>query len=267
MAGGDVQTVVEKVLQGLSRHLNCLSEENRNTRKRAIQGIGKGTLELNPSLEPEVLQCVLTEIIKPVLKLFSDPTEKCRELSILFLSNCMDKVSDVSEFLPMTMPVLVQRLGQHEVIEPSEELRLEMIQLLSKLVRLCQQKMSIYLDDVIRILQRGILDPYSEVKKESCRCSSLMARATKGHFHMQSEHLIKPLAMSISHQHSRVRVEVIKAIGMQFVMFHWVNMIVFQSGKPGMSCSCDRVHEKIVNKVANWPLVSTTLLCSALASK
>jgi len=122
----------------------------------------------------------------------------------------------------MIIPVLVQRLGQQEVIEPSEELRLEMTQLLSKLVRLCENKMYLYLDDVIRILQRGILDPYPEMKKESCRCAALMAQATKGHFHMQSENLIKPLAMTIAHQHSRVRVEVVKAIGMSCLVYSCV---------------------------------------------
>ncbi len=193
--------------------MNCLGEDNRNTRKRAIQGISKGTIEVKPPLKPEVLQGVLSEIIKPVLKLVSDPTEKCRELTICFLSKSMDKVTDATEYLPMIIPVLTLRLGQQELTEPSEELRLELVQWLSKIVQISQQKMSLYLDDLVRILQRTIVDPYPEVKKESCRCSVALASATKGYFHMQSESLIKPLVITTSHQHSRTRVEAVNAIG------------------------------------------------------
>lgn len=33
------------------------------------------------------------------------------------------------------------------------------------------------------------------------------------HFHMQAESLVKPLMMTIAHQHSRVRVSVVEATG------------------------------------------------------
>ena len=50
-------SVVNKtsVLQTINRHINCLGEENRATRKRAIEGIKKETLNRKPALEQEVL--------------------------------------------------------------------------------------------------------------------------------------------------------------------------------------------------------------------
>ncbi|NWV57716.1 DAAF5 factor, partial [Daphoenositta chrysoptera] len=70
-----------------------------------------------------------------------------------------------------------------------------------------------HLGDIARLLQATLLDHYAEVRRESCRCAVACARAVPEHFHMQSESLIKPLMQTISHQHYRVRVDVIQATG------------------------------------------------------
>uniref|UniRef100_A0A803VEZ2 Dynein axonemal assembly factor 5 n=2 Tax=Ficedula albicollis TaxID=59894 RepID=A0A803VEZ2_FICAL len=73
--------------------------------------------------------------------------------------------------------------------------------------------MAPYLGDIARILQATLLDHYAEVRRESCSCAAACARAMPEHFHLQSESLIKPLMQTISHQHYRVRVDVIQATG------------------------------------------------------
>ena len=65
------------------------------------------------------------------------------------------------------MPVLVARLGTQEITEPSEELRLSLVTLLSSLIELEGTRMAPYLSDLVTILQRTIVDPYPEVKKVS----------------------------------------------------------------------------------------------------
>ncbi len=205
---------VEQLIHALSRSLNCLAEDNRITRKKAIQEITKDTVGRKPSLEGDVLQGVLREILKPCLKLVSDPVEKCRELSIEFLTRSMKNTSNAAEFLPYIIPVFVQRLGQQDIVEPSEEIRLTMIMLLSELIHLVGKKIGAFVDDMVKILQRTIVDAYPEVKKESCKCAALLAKTTPENFHMQSESLIKPLLTSLTHQHSKVRVAVVEAIGL-----------------------------------------------------
>ena len=71
----------------------------------------------------------------------------------------------------------------------------------------------------MRILQRTIVDQYPEVKKESCQCASKLAKAVPQVFHQQSESLIKPLILTLSHQHSKVRVAAILAIGIYSALF------------------------------------------------
>jgi len=74
-------------------------------------------------------------------------------------------VTDFSIALPYIMPVLVARLGQQEITESSEELRLSMVTMVTSFMEHCGSKMSPYLNDVITILQRTLVDPYHEVKK------------------------------------------------------------------------------------------------------
>ncbi|XP_064635749.1 dynein axonemal assembly factor 5-like [Lineus longissimus] len=212
MADG-MNTTVEAILQSNARHINCLSEDNRSTRKRAIEGIRKETLGLNPKPSKEILQEVFQQILKPLLKCMSDPVEKNRELSCALVSDFLQNIPQPVDSLPYIVPLLVQRLGQQEIIEASEEIRLDLVRLLGLIIGFAGKNNSVYLDDMMKILQRTIVDPYPEVKKESCKCAAVVAKLVPEHFHMQSESLIKPLLQTLSHQHSRVRSCVIETIG------------------------------------------------------
>ncbi|KAH9491870.1 Dynein assembly factor 5, axonemal [Bulinus truncatus] len=201
------------IVQGLNRHINCLGEENRNTRRNALISIQKETLNRNPPLDPSETHHVFKEVFKPLLHAFSDPVEKCRELSITIVYSFLKNVSNPEDYLSYILPVLVQRLGQPEIIETSEELRAQLLEILIFIVEKCNERFGIYVDDGVKILQRTLVDPFPDVKKESCRCITLLAELVPRHFYMQSDSLVKPLLQSIIHQHSKVRVTVVETIG------------------------------------------------------
>ncbi|XP_048465834.1 dynein axonemal assembly factor 5-like [Rhincodon typus] len=198
--------------QALSRHINCLSNESKSSRRRALECIRAGTVE-QKQLSSGVQQRLLTSLLRPLLRSLSDPAERCRELAALTLADFIRAVPRPHEALPQLIPVVVQRLGQQEITEPAEELRLTLLQLLVLTVEVCGRQLASYLEDMVRILQRTIVDPFPEVKKKSCECAAKYAKCTPETFHMQSESLIKPLMQTISHQHSKVRVAVIQATG------------------------------------------------------
>ncbi|XP_052819381.1 dynein axonemal assembly factor 5-like [Mya arenaria] len=201
------------VIQGLARHLNCLGEDNKMARRRALESIRKDTVNRKPILTAEETKPILNEILKPLLKEFSDSVEKCRELALEIISDFLCRVNDPEEYLPYVMPVMVQRLGQQDIVEPSEEIRLQLVTFMHEILERSGKELSVYLDDLIKILQKTLIDPYSEVKKVSCQCVTTVAKAIPAYFYQQSESLIKPLLMSISHQHSKVRTTVIYTIG------------------------------------------------------
>uniref|UniRef100_A0A8C5HLU6 TOG domain-containing protein n=1 Tax=Gouania willdenowi TaxID=441366 RepID=A0A8C5HLU6_GOUWI len=200
-----------EVLKGLARHLNSLNEDNKSTRKRALESIKKETVD--KGLSSDVLQEVFAALLKPLLRCLSDPMERCRETAIETLTEFIKCVPKPEESLPYLMPCLAQRFGEKDILEPAEELRLSAIEMLSLTVTVCGKHLAPYLTEMINILQRTIVDPFADVKRESCRCTVNFAQCVPELFHLQAESLVKPLMLTIAHQHSRVRVSAIEATG------------------------------------------------------
>ncbi|RXM30209.1 Dynein assembly factor 5, axonemal [Acipenser ruthenus] len=203
--------VAAEIVQAMARHLNCLNDENKITRKKALESIRKETLD--QKLSSLVLQEVFTILLKPLLKCLSDPMEKCRETAIQMISDFIRNTPEPQESLPYFIATVAQRLGSQDIVEPAEELRLALVEVLTLTVEVCGKRLAPYLEDMVRILQRTIVDPFPDVKKESCKCAANYAKCIPEHFHMAADSLIKPLMQTISHQHSKVRVSVIQATG------------------------------------------------------
>ncbi|KAK1877155.1 Dynein assembly factor 5 axonemal [Dissostichus eleginoides] len=182
MAAGDEHASSE-ILRGLARHLNCLNEDNKSTRKRALELIKRETVD--KGLSSCVLQELFSALLKPLLKCLSDPMERCRETALTMTTEFIRCVPKPEESLPYLMPCLAQRLGEKETLEPAEELRLLAVEMLTLTVEV----------------------------RESCKCTINVAKSLPEHFHMQAESLMKPLMQTIAHQHSRVRVSVVEATG------------------------------------------------------
>lgn len=208
MNGSDL---IPEVNQKITRHVNSLSDPNRASRKRGLDGIK--TELFGKDLPCETVTNMYRDLQGPLVLLMADPVEKCREITVTIVEKYIELTGDIESTSPLIVPMLVQRLGQQDLIEPSEELRLQLTQLATALVQLSKKKNGLYLDDYIKVLQRTLIDPYYEVRKESCKCASILSQSIPEFFHQQSESLIKPLLHSISHQHSRVRVAVVNAIG------------------------------------------------------
>jgi len=140
---------------GVMRHLNCLQDQNRLTRRRALEAIRSElfsgqTNDVDGRVAPE--RRVVEVIIRPLLRAFSDPVEKCRELAILTVSEVLEVTPEPSSFLQCVVPTLVQRLGQPEIMEPSEELRLQLIELMRSEIDRCNVHVAPYLNDLVRLL-------------------------------------------------------------------------------------------------------------------
>ncbi|XP_064008790.1 dynein axonemal assembly factor 5 isoform X2 [Pogoniulus pusillus] len=204
-----------ELAQALARPLGCLQESgcSRTARLRALETI-RAELQEKPLSGAVVQEVFGAQLVRPLARcLVGDTAERCRELALQLLCHGLSHGERPGEALPVLLPALVQRLCPPQGFEPSEELRLGLVQLLSLLLQRCGVAMVPYLSEVIRILQVTLLDHYAEVRRESCRCAVACTQAMPEHFHMQSESLIKPLMQTISHQHYRVRVDVIQATG------------------------------------------------------
>lgn len=177
MAAGN-EHVAAEVLRGLGRHLNCLNEDNKATRKRALESIKRETVD--KKLPSAVSQELFSALLKPLLKCLSDPMERCRETAIVMIGDFIRSVPNPEESLPYLMPCLAQRLGEKEILEPAEELRLAAVEMLTLTVEVCGKHLAPYLNEMINILQRTISDPFADVKRESCKCTVNFAKCVPG---------------------------------------------------------------------------------------
>ena len=80
----------QDILTYFSRELNGLKDSKAETRKQSLKTL-YASLTSEPRLKPckpyaDIIQELLEELSKPLLKLFSDEKEKCREASINLLT-------------------------------------------------------------------------------------------------------------------------------------------------------------------------------------
>lgn len=167
-----------EILRGLSRHLNCLNEDNKKARQRTLETIKKETIDKN--LSSDVLQEIFSVLLKPLLKCLSDPMDRCRETAIATITEFIRCVPNPEQSLPYLMPCLAQRFGDKVILEPSEELRLLAMEMLSLALEVCGKQFAPYLNETMNILQRTIVDPYPDVKRESCKCVVKFAKSVPG---------------------------------------------------------------------------------------
>lgn len=167
-----------EILRGLSRHLNCLNEDNKTARQRTLETIKRETIDKN--LSSDVLQEIFSVLLKPLLKCLSDPMDRCRETTIATITEFIRCVPNPEQSLPYLMPCLAQRFGDKEILEPSEELRLLALEMLSLTLEVCGKHFAPYLNEMMNILQRAIVDPFPDVKRESCKCVLKFANSVPG---------------------------------------------------------------------------------------
>lgn len=172
------QHAPSEILRGLSRHLNCLNEDNKTARKRTLEIIKKETIDKN--LSSDVLQEIFSVLLKPLLKCLTDPMDRCRETAISTIADFIRCVPTPEQSLPYLMPCLAQRFGDKDVLEPSEEIRLLAMEMLTLTLEVCGKHFAPYLNEMMNILQRTIVDPCPDVKRESCKCTVKFAKSVPG---------------------------------------------------------------------------------------
>lgn len=180
------------LLKYIQRDLNCLSDESKTKRKFGLMNLYKMFVTQETKIEKRVMQHILMDVQKPLLKRFSDPVEKCRELAILIIKKFFEECDDLTVTFPYIFPVLVEKLGAVDlegtdnlpdvmkpppsqkpkiIISPpetSEEIRLMIAEVVTLMINsTIADCFRAYIDDLVNILCTLIMDPYGEVVREA----------------------------------------------------------------------------------------------------
>ncbi|KAL0840952.1 hypothetical protein ABMA28_014745 [Loxostege sticticalis] len=198
----------------LEQYITALQSESKMARKQALLSINKEIFE-DPVNQDCDLTVVFPEVYAYVLKSFSDVSEACREASALIISNFVERLPLNDYYLTYILPVIVRRIGCPEIVEESEEIRLVLIELVRKIIEKYKitHLLSPFINDFTSILTKTSADPFPKVKLEAFDCIIMLTKVLQRDFHFQCESYVKPVLSNFAHQHFRVRVAAIKAIG------------------------------------------------------
>jgi len=91
-------------------------------------------------------------LLKPLLKVYADLTEKCRQLAVSAVDLLIKTHKPPAEmYLPYLIPVLVLRLAQKDIVETSEEVRAALMQQLEEIIELAKADLGVYIDEVVQV--------------------------------------------------------------------------------------------------------------------
>lgn len=199
-------------LQLYQRDVNCLSDADRTTRKRALTKLTASLQSL--AGDKDVLSALWERSLRaPLLKLLVDPVEKNRELTIALTSTLLEALpmEPFLSSLAHVLPSVTGRVGP-TAAEPAEELRLQLLELLSHICKRSGAPLAAYLPELVSALAAGFADPFPDAKKVSCAICVEVCESLAGHIEPHVAGLARALGPALAHQHSRVRSAATEAI-------------------------------------------------------
>ena len=190
-----------------TRDINCLREKDKNIR---IQGLKRIIQALNDQPLEEVHQLFASKLKLPLLELLKDPSDKCKELAVEFLFLLISSKKILFDDIPFLISSLHSRLGTEPSLETCEEIRIQEIKLLSKIIENYTLCIPPIMSEVTDILFRLGKDKCPQVKNIVSSC--IIFLSTNG-LRFSSKKLLEGIRNNLSHQQFKVRSSTIEAIG------------------------------------------------------
>lgn len=198
---------------------NNIQHDERTTRQNSL----KKVLELCSSEKTQSEAAFLFDhFYLHIIKCYADKYESCRCLAVEIISTLLQTLPGNDFYVEIIVPVITRRVGQKEIIEDSEELRLQLVQQLLQIIdkfpanELNGDRLKNSYNNIIDVLLKTLRDPYVNVQRECCAIVKSLAKATPS-FHCRAETLADPLIALLKHRQWLSRKEAISALGKSIV--------------------------------------------------
>lgn len=146
------------------RNINCLLDKERNIRLKALKDFDKNLLsEENDAVLSKFWR---DHLLKPLVLIYDDKVEKLREIAINITTQLIERF-EVKEEAQVIIPGIVERMNKIPYAEPSEEVRLEFLDLLELLLDKDPQQFIPQLTDVCIMLSKVLLDSNPDMKNKA----------------------------------------------------------------------------------------------------
>lgn len=210
-----------------------IQNQERMVRQRALKDL------LEFCEKPGNLSCenaveVFDSVYLCLIKCYSDRFEMCRSLSCSVVTELLKHLLQNDYYLSLLVPVIAKRLAVQDVIEESEEMRLQLLKQLNFIIAKYKDlgvtgtvhehsegddRMLKPYNDIVDILKICLLDSFPAIVKESCEVIKITAIASPS-FHYRAEALVDPLINLLKHRQSPIRIAVIEALGIVALNIH-----------------------------------------------
>src|SRR5690349_8524818 len=183
-----------------------MQNQERMTRQRVLKELlefceSEGNLNSENSIE------IFDSVYLCLIKCYSDKFEMCRSLSASIVSELLKHLEQNDYYLSLVVPVIAKRLAVQDLVEESEELRLQLLKQLKFIINKYrdlnttgtvqshsdgEDRLLKPYNDIVDILKISLLDSYPAILKECCEIILLTAVASPS-FHYRAEALADPL--------------------------------------------------------------------------
>eukprot|EP00741_Cyanophora_paradoxa_P002686 tig00000615_g2606.t1 len=248
----------EEVVLGLARDLNCLTDNDRNVRRKALERLDE-KLITGAKPAPDVLQRLLEQsIARQLVRVLADQVGKCRELGAKLLYDLVAAVPDPAGAVPHVLPSLFKRIGVVPLPEDIEEVRLQLVEVLAIFIQRSPSAVPGSLEDIVCILQHRLQDQFPDVRRASCDCVRLLVQHLHDRIGAHASALMKPLMSNFVHQHSKVRSSALEAVGAVVPTSGVIVDEIIPSIRGLLFDRAGQIRELAVSVGANWLSVMPT---------
>ena len=202
------------LLQKFQRDINRMSDSDRMTRKRGLQKLLDDLPWKSGKQRVELEKLIAKNILLPLIEGLSDPVEKCRELSISLLASSLTVMRSGllnSEVMLKMIRSLCDRLNDVPSKEASEELRLQILELLKGIMKHAAFASSFnqnpveVADLLLSTMVKALLDSFPAAKRASADIVCTVSVFCPLSVRMCFKSLLKSLIGNATHQHSKTR--------------------------------------------------------------
>jgi dynein assembly factor 5 len=208
-------------------NLGIVQNQERMVRQRALKEFLEFcSIEENLSSENAIE--IFDSTYLCLIKCYSDKFEMCRSLACSIFSEIRKHLEKNDYYLSLLVPVIAKRLAAQELVEESEEMRLQLLQQLNYIIDKykdlktsgtvksqgdCEDRLLKPYNDIIDILKICLMNSYPAVLKECCEIIKVTDDIASPSFHYRAEALAMPLMTMLKHRHSPIRIASIEAFG------------------------------------------------------
>ncbi|XP_052867817.1 dynein axonemal assembly factor 5 [Anopheles cruzii] len=196
----------------------CANVQNpdRSVRQRALKQFAEQWIL---SVPDSACVTVFDDTYLYLLRCYSDRFESIRTMAVEAVNAMLEKLPANGYYLGYIVPVLAKRIGQAEIVEESEELRLLLLEQLERLIEKYRDPegaggdplLKVF-DEIVDVLIKTLRDPFPAAQKKSCEIVIALSTATPS-LHYRAEALVVPAKSVLAHRHSANRIVAIEMLG------------------------------------------------------